>query len=557
MIRTPSPARLSWGERLDSAIFSVFPGWGANRMAARMQAGHQRNVQRLLQTQVDRLHSKQLSRQNEAADNDRIRGGRWIGSRLSPDSGAEQDLETLQKRVEDLYRNEGYAKSYVEGRVDNEVGCGITPQARILAPPAGGPLTRERADEHNREIESLYERWQPTAGRRGEAFWTIQRMTDRDLARFGEAFVLLTDQAPAEHSPIPLVLEVIYPGRIVTPPQKFNDPLCRLGVQRDKDERILGYWVRTWDPGDTLGDGGTTYKFVPAHKPGQSGWSMIHVFEPQFAGQTRGLPDLAPVMNLIKDLKDVQEATIIAMQIEACCVAFIATTGNTPAGAAAANSSGIDASGNRMEDMRPGQVHYGNPGEKPEFLSPQRPGSSFGAFVEWTLRAIGAGVGYCYNLLARDWSKVNYSSGRLALIDARKSFACRRKLLVERLCQPVWTRLCDEGLLAGVLTFDPTDYVREPWRYQRCQWVGDRQEWVDPSSEVGAATDAIAAGLDSRTNNVMSRGMDPEDLQRQLEREDEQDIARRKRKQELEKEAGLTPSEGAPEAPAAGPPAAS
>lgn len=529
-------ARLNLGQRIDGAILALFPGWGAARIATRARAT-------LAQAQIARL-----SRQWEGANSDRSRAGKWMSSRLSPDSAMEEDAKTLRERSEELYRNEPYTHGYVEGRVSNEIGCGIRPQARIVE--ADG-ITADRARELNKEIEALYQRWARHAHIDGQqSFWQIQRQADRDLARFGEAFVVMNDLDRG--GPVPVALEVIYPGRVETPPDMGSDRSVRLGVKRDGSGMILGYYVRIDDPDDTL-QRDQTYKFVRAYKSGRGGLQMLHIHEALFDGASRGVPDVAPVMNELRDLKDVKEATVLAAQVEACVVGAI-TTNQTPEAMAALASQGrTTAGGEKLETMTPGRMYYLQPGEDIKFNSPTHAAGTFGAFCESALRSIGAGLLYCYELLARDWTKVNYSSGRLAIIDARKNFSCRRQLIIERLCVPVWERMFDLLIVKGLIDVNPRDYAERPWEYLRCQWLGDRMEWVDPQSEVKAANESVEGGLDAPQNIITARGDDPEELVARQEEWDQLQIRRRKRKQDAEKAAGLQP-EGQEGQPAAGQP---
>ena len=137
------------GSWLDGAISAVAPTWAARRTNARLRTHMESRIREAFNVRVERL-----KRSWDGAESTTQRGDRWLTSGFSPDEGLEQDLPELQKRCADLYRNSGIAHSAIEGRVANEVGIGITPQARIMDDSLG-----DRATQANREIESVIRRW--------------------------------------------------------------------------------------------------------------------------------------------------------------------------------------------------------------------------------------------------------------------------------------------------------------------------------------------------------------------------------------------------------------
>ena len=89
-IRTQPTAGVNW---LDRAILSVAPIWGARRIATRHL---------LAAAETSRERFARI----EAAEHNDTRGDRWLISRLSPDSQAEMDLQTVRDRSRDIYQND-------------------------------------------------------------------------------------------------------------------------------------------------------------------------------------------------------------------------------------------------------------------------------------------------------------------------------------------------------------------------------------------------------------------------------------------------------------------
>jgi capsid protein len=88
-----------------------------------------------------------------------------------------------------------------------------------------------------------------------------------------------------------------------------------MGVQYS-NKQIVGYHVRKGTPNDTKEFDHYEYEYYPRYDSAGRP-RMLHVFDPMFAGQARGIPWLTAAMNKILDFDDYQEAEIIAKQIEA------------------------------------------------------------------------------------------------------------------------------------------------------------------------------------------------------------------------------------------------
>jgi len=159
-------------------------------------------------------------------------------------------------------------------------------------------------------------------------------------------------------------------------------------------------------------------------------------------------------------------------------------------------------------------------GEDVKFATPTRPGGTFGTFVEVLLREIGAASGLPYELVAKDFSKVNYSSARAAMLEARKFFKAYQSWMAEAFLQPVWEMVMLESWLRNMLPNE--DLVGEDGaEWSRAMWVPPPQGYVDPVKEVKAAKDAIDAKLSTHQKEAAAQGEDWEELFEQQAKENE------------------------------------
>jgi lambda family phage portal protein len=486
----------SLGERIDAAIYALFPRWGTRRKMARAAWEASRRI------------TERYQRAWEAADDDRFRGHKWLTSRLSPDSALAEDLDQLRSRSYDLVRNDAYAAGAIDSLVCNVVGDGIRPQARILPQPPA--ISEEQARRWNDELEDLFDRWAYYAGRDGvSTLWDLQRQAIYTWAAGGDCFLVMSDVGRSD-APIPLALELIAPERCVTPPEEASNPLVRLGIEYDESGRRVAYWFRSAHPGDTF-DQSETYQRIEA-------WRVCHLYRPIFPGQSRGFPMLAPVMGLLKDLKDFREATIIGEQVAACFTVFV--TGGNPMLNAVNAAAATDKWGSRLQEIAPGRIEYLADGSEVTIANPNRPSNTIGPFIETNLKAIAAGINFPYELFIHSYAGTTYSSGRLSLLEARQMFSTNWQApFIWHCCMPLWRRVVEEAVATGEVSIPGARLAADYERVVRHAWIGRGQPWIDPTKDVAAARDAIEANLTTKTEECAARGRDFEEICRARQRE--------------------------------------
>lgn len=459
----PSPSGMldRLGRWCDRAVLAILPERGLRRMMFR--AGQQRAA-----LQAARMQH------TDGGEKDESRARSWLGSRLSPDSGLEQDQVELRKNSRELYLNDTIGGA-VDSRMNLVVSRGFTPQARIKARP--GLCSQAEADRYNDEFEEVYRRLGPGISKSGkQTLWQLLRLIERHVGFDGEAFVLLADRGGAD-KPIPLTLDVIDPERVETPPQMGGKANVRMGVETDAGGRIVAYHVRDAHPGDSL-DVKQTYTRYLAER-------VLHVYEPWFAGQSRAFPWLTRAIKRAKDAKDFDEATIIAAQIQACYAVFV----TAPLGALrAAEGAATDlVNGQRVEDIRPGSIKYLEDGQTAMPGGPSSPGNTFEPFQQWNYRRIAAGINWPFEMVAKNWSGLSFAAGRLALTDCKLSVRADQQLLDQIVLQIVWARLVYEAVLAGATSLTSKRYRLDPWWFSQVEWSAPPWPFaLTPGEEVDA-----------------------------------------------------------------------
>lgn len=459
----------------------------------------------------------------EGASSDKSHGANWMLSRLSVDSDLEMDRDELDQRCRYLYRNDPIGGA-LDQRTNLVVGTGFTPTPKIRE--QAGWITDTQADQYNDELEEIYEGFAPNAGASGvDSLWELSLLAQDHDNFDGESVSILSDQLPDNNGKqIPLVIEVVDPMRLETPPGKVSDKNCRMGVQYDEHGiRVLGYWIRNKHPGETR-DYDLNFTFYDKRR-------VIHVFKKWFGGQSRGLGCLVRTLFRLQDRKDLDQAGIVLAQIHACYVGFktlAADEGLDKTGAARRFATDTDARGNLRKDFVPGTWTILNAGEKMEFGQPPTGEAVSNELNMTNDRRIAAALGMAYEMLANDWRGVSFAGGRIILSGVKLDTQTRQEKIATKWFKPIWERMVDEAVLLGVVSIPPRSYDRKPLYYRRHIWTP--QAWaysITPGEEINALLAAVDGNLiDKATAQAALNGGNWKHTKklRAIERQDERDL---------------------------------
>jgi lambda family phage portal protein len=428
----------------------------------------------------------------------------WVTSTLSADQEIKGDLRLLRARSRELCRNTALGRRAVSMYANNVCGAdGMTLQMR-LATRDGKPL-----DNQNDAIEAAFYEWgKPAhASLDGRLSWTAtQRLLAASRFQDGEALV----QMVVADNEFGFALNVIDPDLL---DHDYNLPAergrneVRMGVELSPFGRPVAYHLWTQHPSE-YGAARRERTRVPAA-------DIIHWFKPSRPGQTRGVPDLAPVMSDLNMLRGAEEAELVAMRTEAAKMGFMVPKGE--------DGPAIDPNGaGPMQlppqmDASPGVIDTLPPGYEFQSWDPQHPGANVVTFAQFIQRKIAAGVNMPYHTLTGDLSGVNYSSARVGELDARDGYKADQRDMIDHVHCRVFERWLQMALLSGAIAVPSRDYTN----YLQYEFVGRRWAWVDPKNDLEAAVLAIENRLDTRTHILAEQGRDYSDVVRDLQKEQE------------------------------------
>lgn len=448
--------------------------------------------------------------------------GQWLRTAwdimgLSADAQLLPNLKQMRNRSQKLTSNEGLAAAIMTTMTANIVGQrGLRPQAKPKTRRL--PLSDDEAATFRDEAEwywSLLAKKIDIGKRMTMA--EIQRLCFRSVFENGEFIVLIRNKVRPGIR-FHLCIEVLDPARLgrdllLT---HHEGRQIRGGVELGIDGEPVAYWIRKATPGDLSASGdASNFVRIPAKY-------VLHLYDVERAGQSRGKPLLAPVLNLFHDLSKYRETEVIAARVAACMAVFI--TGGDAGAQSAANrspfsgSSAENAGVPKLKKLHPGMIGYLGAGTEVTSFDPKRPNPNTNEFIYGLMQQICAALGLPALVVLKDFSKTNYSSARAALLEARRMYRIWQEFISSKLCQPLYELMLTEAVDRNWLLAPDFHVMTE--EYCVAKWLGEGWQSVDPLKEINAAVIAIEHNISTLSDEISARsGDDWEEVAEQRGRE--------------------------------------
>jgi lambda family phage portal protein len=425
----------------------------------------------------------------------------FMASRAHVNTMIQAAGQDMTARARYLIRNNGYAANAVESFASNAVGTGIKPSSNI------------QAAELKDKIQRLWATWTDEADSEWLTdFYGLQRRAARELFIAGEVFFRFRPRRLEDGLCVPLQLQMLSSEMLpMLNGLAENGNVIRQGIEFDRIGRRAAYHFLRRHPGDVTETGlaGETVR-VPAS-------SVLHIVDPVDAGQLRGVSKFAPAVVKLFLLDQYDDAELDRKKVAAMFAGFVRRPERE-----FDNSAEMDAQGEPLLPLEPGQLQFLDDGEDITFSQPSDVGGNYEAFQYRTLLQVAAALGLPYANLTADMLKANYSNTRAALLEFRRRVeAFQHSVLVYQLCRPVWARWMDVAVLSGAL--DIPGYAQNRREYLGTDWLPPRWDWVDPLKDIKAEIMAIEAKLKSRTQAVAERGYDATQVDQEIAEDQERE----------------------------------
>ena len=433
----------------------------------------------------------------------------WMYHGGSPKEDIEDNLNVLRQRSRDAYMGIPTASAALKTMRTNVVAGGLMPSPQIDADYL--QLTNEQAEALQAQILREFALWADTPvcdADRVDNFYKLQQLAFLSYLMNGDAFALLPmKEQPGQ--PYSLRVRVIEADRVCSPDSYDRLVPCEVkghrvhsivqGVETDADGMVIAYWICNQHPLSSLSNQAGALEWTRVEAYGSSGRpNVLHVMNRERAGQRRGVPVLAPVLEALKQLGRYTEAEITAAVISAMFTVFIqsATVQNgKPIGEALPPEQLIDAQDQGTIELGNGAIVALNPGETVEFAKPEHPNSGYDAFFNAMVKEIGAALEIPPEVLEKQFTQ-NFSSARGSLNEFWRTCGMQRDWFSDDFCQPVYEAWLAEAVARGRIKapgFFGDPAIRKA--YADCKWNGPSRTALNPSQEVEAAIKRVDAGF--------------------------------------------------------------
>jgi lambda family phage portal protein len=439
-----------------------------------------------------------------------LRGWRAISS--SPQEDIDQNLDTLRERSRDLYMSAPLATSAIKTQRTNVIGSGLKLKSGIDFRYLG--LTKEEADTWEINTEREFDLWADSIWcdmQRLNNFYELQQLAMMSWLMNGDCFVLPRFTEIKKWMPYSLRLYLIEADRCSNPnsantlgiyAKADNGNRIVSGVEIDSEGGVAAYYFCNKYPEDySVGSGiKKEWQRVAAYGEETGRPNVLHLMESERCEQYRGVPYLAPVIEVLKQISRYTEAELTAAVIESFFTAFITTEANTenPFGDTIPEEERVDDIDPDSYEMGAGTINVLAPGEQVTFGDPKRPASGFDGFISTMTRILGAALEVPEELLTKSF-KESYSASRAGLLEAWKAFRMRRTWFANDFCKPIYELWLIEAVANGRVKapgFFNDPAIMKAWC--RSTWNGPAPGQLDPGKEVDAAIKRVQQAFSTR-----------------------------------------------------------
>ena len=428
----------------------------------------------------------------------------WLGGSGSANNEIKPALATLRNRSRELARNHWIATRALQIYRTQVVGDkGLSLQVRARNLPQGDQVEGTLDRVGNKIIEDNWKDWtrRGTVEVTGTHSWIdCQKLVVESVIRDGEILIHIVKGAPNKFGFALQLLEADFLDLSLNKTLQNGNRIV-MGVELNKYSRPIAYHLFK-GPVEAYG-GSSQYSREDAHVriPADN---ILHIYQPERAEQTRGVPLFANVLNKIQMLDGFEEAELVAARLAASKSLFLKSeTGEGYDGDAFEDTYAP------VMDAEPGSITSLPPGVDLAPWNPDHPTTAYSDYHKSVLRGIAAGLGLDYVSLSSNLEGVSYSSIRQGTIDSRDNYRTLQRFMIEHFAEPIYRKWLNHSLMIEALPFPNNRFDKFA---NAAQFRGRGYSWIDPLKEVRANVEALNNGFITYSDVQAQYGRDAEEV---------------------------------------------
>lgn len=434
----------------------------------------------------------------------------WNSYSGSAKEDIEDNLDILRQRSRDAYMGIPTATAALKTLRTNVIAGGLMPSPQIDGEFLR--MTNEQVEELQAQILREFSLWADSPvcdADRVDDFYSLQQLAYLGSLMNGDSFaVLQTKKRPG--CPYDLRVRLVEADRVCSP--GYHDRQTRSvveghtvesiiqGVETDADGEIKAYWIADKHPRSYTTLKLQDWKRVEVYS-GTGRKNVLHVMSRERAGQRRGVPLLAPVLETLKQLERYADAETTAALLGAIFTVFVKKGGISdegPFGQFMQEEILKAITGKRDPNdlaLGAGLIFDLELGESIETVETQHPHSGYDTFMMARTKQASAAMEIPVEVLFKRFDS-QFSSARGALNEFWRTCGMQREWFAEDFCQPVYETWFAEAVARGRIRapgFFDDPAIRKA--YTDCKWNGPSKTALNPSQEVEAAMKRVAEGF--------------------------------------------------------------
>lgn len=446
----------------------------------------------------------------------------WLPWLRSPDTEINIDRDRMVARVRDLIRNDGWAKGAVTRILDAAIGAHFfpvfKPNWRALARRFGSGFDAQWAADFAATAHSEWRLYADDPQRYCDAQrrLTVTQMLYQGMRHKlidGDAFGMVMwapERVGAGAATFATTLQMIDPDRVSNPYQQLDTHAMRGGVQIDDLGAPVGYHIRRAHQNDWYDAvRSMAWDYFPRYLP----WGrpvVLHDFDADRTGQHRGIGILTEVLARFKMLHKFDAVSLQAAVLRTIVGFFLKSPYDESQIREAMDTeygddirlSWYQGFRDALHKERPVvvggvRVPLLAPGESIETVAAGEHATDFEGFQQAFLRGISANTGQAAEEITNDFSKLNYSSFRGAMLQAWKTLIRRRKSFATGFATPFCCAWLEEAMDMGLLPMPAgaPEFREAAAAFGQMDWIGPGRGWVDPVKERQGEVLGLDAGF--------------------------------------------------------------
>jgi len=441
----------------------------------------------------------------------------WSVTGGDADADLLPELNELRERCRDLNRNGSIGGAAINTAVTSVVGTGLTLQCRINREILG--LGDDTASAWEAHTEAEFRLFVKTCDiQRQLTFYGLQELGFRSCLENGDVLIS-TPYKKYKNDAYGLKIQLIEADRVSNPNNTADTDTFSGGVERDENGVTKNHHVQTAHPGNAQNKEQKWQQLPAFNSAGQKvSWLLFHKIR---IGQNRGVPYLAPVVELLKQASRLTENELMRSVISSLFTVFVKSQDGE--GLKLVDTQNETGSTGTDKDFKlgNGNILDLNPNEDVSFADPKIPNVAFDPFFQAIVKQIGARLEIPSEVLTKLFN-TSYTAAQAAFLEAWRFFKNKREWLAEGMCQGIYELFLTEAVASGRISapgfLGGDSLIREAWLGS--DWVGDAPGHIRESEAIKAAVMRIDAGLSNESIETMGiSARDWESVYRQRKKE--------------------------------------